>query len=433
MTFTLITGNDTTPVVMDGFDDFLMLPGASLVTTGDEAIDVTGNEQNISVLGTIYANGDTTTPTIDVSGDENEVYIGQDGFVGNANTIATTLFVTGNGNTIVNDGRISAGIGVFFATDPAGAPNRLVNNGTIAGLDSEGVRLRGDFLENFGLISGGVEGNSSDDVIRNLGSIQGDVNLSSGSDSYNGFGGGLVTGFLGLGADNDTAFIDQPDLFIDGGTGNDTLYARSDVLGAFNFEEIVLLGDGDIVAFGDDTTTRMIGNSGSNDLLGSEADTIMLAGAGNDVVEGFGGNDTIRGNGGGDFLSGGNSEDVIFGGTGDDTIIGGRGRDIMYGEQGADVFVYVDALDSAANPNRDIILGFQRGRDEIDVSAVNDDSFTFVGTSGFTAAGGIELGYRVVAGGTQVVVEMDVNGDGVVDSEIRLRGVSELSADDFVL
>ena len=65
----------------------------------------------------------------------------------------------------------------------------------------------------------------------------------------------------------------------------------------------------------------------------------------------------------------------------------------------------------------------------------NDKGFELVGdyrlTKRFYLAA--ELGYRVAGGGTQVVVEMDVNGDGLIDSEIRVRGVGELAADDFVL
>ena len=160
---------------------------------------------------------------------------------------------------------------------------------------------------------------------------------------------------------------------------------------------------------------------------------LRLAGAGDDFVEGFGGNDSLRGLAGNDALSGGTDNDALFGGTGDDTLTGGRGLDVLRGEQGSDVFVYLEVLDSTPDANRDNIIGFERGRDEIDVSAIGQDAFTFVGTGGFSGTGMMELGYRVVAGGTQVVVEIDETGDGLADAEIRVRGVGELTPDDFVL
>jgi serralysin len=58
--------------------------------------------------------------------------------------------------------------------------------------------------------------------------------------------------------------------------------------------------------------------------------------------------------------------------------------------------------------------------------------FEFRGTDAFDPSGNPEL--RLFETGTgSTLVQIDNNGDGVIDAEIRVGGVTGLTADDFVL
>ena len=77
-----------------------------------------------------------------------------------------------------------------------------------------------------------------------------------------------------------------------------------------------------------DTTSIIIGTSGSDRLVGT---------AGSDIIVGRGGADTIIGMGGDDCLIGGSGRDVLSGGAGRDLILGGQGHDQLRGQGGNDV------------------------------------------------------------------------------------------------
>lgn len=73
---------------------------------------------------------------------------------------------------------------------------------------------------------------------------------------------------------------------------------------------------------------------------------------------------TLNGTTGDDILSGGPGNDLLQGGNGDDIIIDGAGADSMLGGTGADLFILTS--DNAT----DIIMDFQPGQDQIDISAL---------------------------------------------------------------
>ncbi len=152
------------------------------------------------------------------------------------------------------------------------------------------------------------------------------------------------------------------------------------------------------------------GNSGANKIWG---------GAGGDRIQGNNGNDDLYGEGG---------NDIIAGNSGDDRITGGAGGDRMTGDQGNDVFIF-----TAIEAQTDVIVDFTRGRDRIDLSAIDaiagttaDDAFSFIGSSAFSNVAG-QLRF---AGG---FLTGDVNGDGVADFTIQLSGVTVLGVPDVVL
>ena len=146
--------------------------------------------------------------------------------------------------------------------------------------------------------------------------------------------------------------------------------------------------------------------------------------------------DTIYGLGGNDQLFGGGDDDIIDGGAGNDQIDGGRGNDLLTGGSGADRFIFSDTTSDGAWPDR--ITDFsQQQNDRIDLGAIDanlsrsgDQSFKFIGTSGFTGVAG-QLSYSQHDGLT--VVTGDVDGDGLADFRIEIVGTIDLKGSDFSL
>lgn len=169
------------------------------------------------------------------------------------------------------------------------------------------------------------------------------------------------------------------------------------------------------------------------------------AGSGADRLVGHLGNDTIHGGGGNDTLAGEAGADRLLGGAGSDVLIGGAGRDVMVGGTGRDTFVFQSLEDMAATAGRaDVISDFRPGQDRIDLRAIDafagtvgNDAFLWIGTAGFGNAGAGEVRYRKVdAAGTEddhTLVLIDVDGDRATEAVIRLTGLHDLTAADFLL
>lgn len=135
-------------------------------------------------------------------------------------------------------------------------------------------------------------------------------------------------------------------------------------------------------------------------------------------------------------ITGTASNDTLVGTSGDDIITGGGGRDTLTGGGGHDVFAYTSTSDSAPSATaRDLITDFHPGPDLIDLSTIDanpssaaNDSFTWLGTGGFTGHAG-ELRYQVSNGTASV--QVDTNGDKIADMQIDLAGVTSLNMSDF--
>jgi hypothetical protein len=69
-------------------------------------------------------------------------------------------------------------------------------------------------------------------------------------------------------------------------------------------------------------------------------DTFIDGGLGNDLIWANAGNDTINASGGNDRVDGGPGNDTISGGDGNDVLDGGSGDDIVRGDAGDDTLVY---------------------------------------------------------------------------------------------
>jgi hypothetical protein len=217
-----------------------------------------------------------------------------------------------------------------------------------------------------------------------------------------------------------------------GGNGNDTIYGQSG-------NDHLQGGNGNEQLWGGRGNDLLEGGNGQDSLHGGDGGDQLLGGTGRDLLNGGGGHDTLNGGSSHDDLLGGSGRDVVNGDSGRDQLTGGAGADRLTGGDGADSFIYTALTDSRADPaGRDAILDFSRKQgDTMDFSALDanptldgDQAFTFIGASAFTGAAG-ELQVRPGTGRT--FVRGDLNGDGVADFVVQLKGVIPLTASDFVL
>ena len=171
----------------------------------------------------------------------------------------------------------------------------------------------------------------------------------------------------------------------------------------------------------------MRGNNGANTLTGNN------------------GNDKLYGGAGNDKLIGGNNNDRLQGDAGNDTLNGGGGKDILLGGAGADTFVFTNTSHSSATISRaDIIRGFTDGVDKIDLSAIDastvlagNNAFTFDGTTPIGASQQGDIYYKQFdKTGTvndYTMLFVDTDNDRGREMSIKLTGLIDLSADDFIL
>lgn len=164
---------------------------------------------------------------------------------------------------------------------------------------------------------------------------------------------------------------------------------------------------------------------------GTSGNDVIKSGTAVHIIDAGDGNDQIRG---------GTSADTINGGTGDDKIIGNTGADIISGGTGSDQFRYFMTSDSGLGAAADLITDYEIGVDQLNFSLFDTDpvlagiqGFTFVGDAAFTGGGSAQI--RYTTSGADLLVQADVNGDGVADMEIILDGLGggALTAGDFIL
>jgi Ca2+-binding RTX toxin-like protein len=276
--------------------------------------------------------------------------------------------------------------GVLLGLGTAARANVIVNSGLIANTNANGraIQSGGDVetVTNTGSIVGRVTLGSGNDLIRGSGSYVGDVGLEGGNDTAD-LRGGVLTGRLFGGGGNDTLTASAGDEQVDGGDGND----------------------------------------------------LVRGGAGVDTLDGGRGSDNLQGQAGADELIGGEGTDILAGGEGADVLTGGAGRDTMSGGEGADVFVF-NAISETPIGVGDLIDGFRRGEDRIDVNGIDaranqsgQQDFAFIGSSAFTQTGQL----RVVSQGQSVRVEMNTEGTNAADAAIVVRGGTTLDIGDFLL
>jgi len=121
--------------------------------------------------------------------------------------------------------------------------------------------------------------------------------------------------------------------------------------------------DNQLIGLGGDD--KLIGGRGDDKIVGNDGNDWLIGKRGADQISGGAGDDRLIGGRGQDVLQGGTGDDVLKGGGGADILIGGEGNDLLVGGRGADTFVFFE------DSGNDAIRGFERGRDKIDLSALD--------------------------------------------------------------
>ncbi len=367
-------------------------------------------------------------------------------------------------------------------------PGTFLNNGLIAG----NVVLTGGDADNYGHVTGNVlfgRGAGINSEFHNFGQIDGLVTVDGTADDlgftlFNGRPGGalrmhLIGENMGVttsefddqivsdlgdqdvfaAGGNDTFFnvglvafatTDGNDTF-NGGAGTDTYDARSNEVLA-GIDANLTLGRIISLELGTDTIINIenfIGSFGNDLIVGSAAANRLVGENGNDKITGLGGNDNldggleedrVQGGSGRDFVNGGGGNDTLFGGGGADTLYGGSDTlgDRMTGGSGNDTFLYLSAAESLDFGGLiDTITDFRRGRDIIDLSAIDaiafnptiNEAFEFMGSGPLTSAGQLRIDHRA-DGNTYIEMSWF---DATVFTVIRLVGNVALDAGDFLL
>ncbi|PIE06649.1 MAG: hypothetical protein CSA74_11525 [Rhodobacterales bacterium] len=448
-----------------GAGNGLTLVNSGLIQGGDAAVDATGQADALTNSGTLqgavrlgggdngFVNSGTVTGTVSAgtgadrlentgvaaalalgdgaNGVTNAGRIaslatgsGKDAFTNErAGVVTGTVTLGGGADRVVNHGTLSAGLDLGEGDD------RLISSGTITGTvvlgeGSNRVRITGELF-------GDLLAGDGRDIANLHGHVGGNIRLGGGADRLH--SGGVITGEVDLGTGDDvlrlgpgaTAPLDR----IDGGAGSDRLLTFVAVEDVFNFELVDLKGNADLSFTGDDLACTIHGNSGANEIDGGGGPDTLSGWNGADTLIGGWGHDTLHGGRGADTLIGGKGNDRLHGGRGHDVLVGGRGADRLIGGNGRDVFAYDTAADSRMQ-TPDVILGFQRGLDVIDLSEVAEGGINWLGKTFFTGSGAAEARFNADENGAWIRVDAD--GDGRVDMNIVLPGVDALSASDFL-
>ncbi|MGR4862640.1 beta strand repeat-containing protein [Caulobacter sp. LARHSG274] len=258
-----------------------------------------------------------------------------------------------------------------------------------------------DVIDLRNIVVSRVEWISGDDGNDTIYGSQGADNLigAAGTDTIYGAGGDdKISFYQGAGTD-----------VVDGGAGYDTLVAASDY---------AIIGISAMTSIEAITAESVNGTSHTGMAFTDNADNFDLSAI---AVSGITFTDLKAG------------DDIFVGSSAGERIIGGLGHDTVTGGGGADNFDF----NAVAEIDHDVIIDFLSGTDRIDLSTIDartnvneDQSFTLIGTSGFTGVSG-QLRYDVSGG--VATVQGDVNGDGLADFYIHVNGVSSLTSADFFL
>ncbi|HSV72022.1 MAG TPA: Calx-beta domain-containing protein, partial [Methylibium sp.] len=295
------------------------------------------------------------------------------------NELANTLTGLGGNDSLDggagNDTLVGGAGNDVYAVDVAGdVITELAGAGTDTVRSAITYTLVGTQLEHLTLL-----GSAAIDATGNDG-----ANILTGNTGANTLTGGLGADTMAGGAGNDVYNVTADDTVSEqAGQGTDTVRAGvAWTLGA-EFENLVLLGGGDLNGTGNGLANRLTGNAGANTLDGLLGNDTLEGGAGDDlyIVNAVGdvvieaadaGTDTVRssathtlsanvedlqltgagaiggtGNGLANHITGNGAANALDGGGGNDTLDGGAGADAMSGGAGNDLYLVDAAGDTA--------------------------------------------------------------------------------------
>lgn len=389
-----------------------------LTLLGDGEIDGTGNALSNQITGNMAANaidGAEGADSISAGAGNDRVLGGTGSDIIDGGTGADLLFGDGD------DDLIAGGAGADEIRGGTGADR-------IDGGDDDDF-LYGDIDKdtlNGGAGNDRLDGGDADDAL--AGGIGNDLLIGgAGSDKLDG---GIGADTMEGGAGKDFYWVDDlGDLVADGGLDGavDSVLSSVDFVLGGDLENLTLLGEAPLSATGNDLINRVVGNAGAN---------VIDVGGGADIVNAGDGADTVIGGSGTDRLFGEGGDDILSGGVGSDYLSGGLGRDVMTGGSSRDSFAFASAGESTLDTS-DVITDFDV-TDVIDLSGMDaDDSvtgrqtFTFIGTAEFTAAGQARY---FVDGNGDTIVQANTNDTLGADLQIILAGVPlPLNAGDFLM
>lgn len=247
----------------------------NLIATGGNAINLTGNDLNNTIVGNAAAN-------VMAGGGGNDALdggIGADSLSGGEGNDALT---GGEDNDTLDGGNGDDNLTGGNGNDSliGGAGNDALDGG--AGADTVAGGEGNDAL-NGGDGNDSLDGGNGDDVMR----------------------GGLGADVMSGGAGNDTYYIDDLNDQVIDGVGIDTVY-----IGVENYDVSRLGSIENITGIGAVNIT-LTGNDFNNVLTGSDGANILYGGAGNDLLYGGAGNDRLHGQEGSDIMAGGAGRDIF--------------------------------------------------------------------------------------------------------------------------
>ena len=241
-----------------------------------------------------------------------------------------------------------------------------------------------------------------------------------------------------------------------GGDGNDKLTgnAISNILiGNKGADQLYGLNGNDKL-YGGNNNDKLYGGNGNDKLYGDNNNDKLYGGNGNDKLFGGNNNDKLYGGNNNDKLYGGNNNDKLYGGSGNDLLKGDAGNDLLQGDAGkdtlfggagADTFVFRSTTHSSASASgADIIRDFTRGVDKIDLHFIDastklngNNAFTFDGTASFGTSKQGDIYYETFdndgTANDYTMVYIDTDNDRGTEMSIKLMGLHNLTADDFIL
>lgn len=296
-----------------------------------------------------------------------------------------------------------------------------------------GYQLEANF-ENL-ILTGSADVDGYGNNVANVITGNSGANLLIGGAGNDVLSGGAGKDSLFGGADNDTLFGGNDDDVLNGGAG-------VDVLDGGNGHDQLDGGTGaDTMSGGAGNDSYYVDNAGDKviELLNHGTDTVYTALHSYTLtanVENLIGTSSdkqlLTGNALRNVITTGSGDDVINGGDGNDTLTGGTGNDRLTGGAGADVFIFTNAeISLSGQPGQikqvDTIFDFDfTAGDRVDLRAIDANSieggnqaFSLVST--FTGQAG-EARLVYVASTNNTALQLDVDGDGLSDYQLNLRG-----------